>query len=125
MIKNVVLIMIGGGLGSGCRYLFSSFAYRWFGNGFAWGTLGVNLIGCFLIGLVYALTERSLIPATLRHFLMIGFLGGFTTFSAFALESVNFISNGQVFNAVLNLTLNNLAGLILVACGIWLTRYFF
>ncbi len=123
MMKSIILIMVGGGLGSACRYLFSAFAGRWLGNGFAWGTLGVNLGGCLMIGLVYALAERSLIPVSLRHFLMAGFLGGFTTFSAYALESVNLMRNGDILNAMLNLTLNNLAGFILVLCGIWLARY--
>ncbi len=121
MFKNLFVVMVGGGAGSACRYLFSLIALRWFGNGFPWGTLGVNLIGCLLIGFLYGMVEKSLISSSTRLFLITGFVGGLTTFSTFALETVVF-QEGQPFLGMLNLAANNLGGLVLVIGGIWLGR---
>ena len=119
-----LLVFIGGGLGSGCRYLISNLAVRWFGKGFTWGTLGVNLLGCFIIGVLFGLIQKNLIDREARLFLMTGFLGGLTTFSTFALESVNFFQQGYVSHGLSNLFLNNFLGLVLVLSGIWLGNRF-
>lgn len=119
MFFNLILVLVGGGLGSACRYLFSLLAVKWFGNHFPMGTLGVNLIGCFLIGLGFSLAERTIISPTARLFLMTGFLGGLTTFSTYALESANFMGDGQVLTALTNIAANNLGGLALVFAGLW------
>lgn len=112
MFVNILLVIVGGGLGSACRYLFSFLAGKCFGNNFPIGTLGVNLIGCFLIGLVFSLAERSVISPTIRLLFMTGFLGGLTTFSTYALESSNFMLNGEFLTALSNIALNNLGGLL-------------
>jgi CrcB protein len=119
---NILFIIAGGGLGSACRYLFSLLAVKWFGNSFPLGTLGVNLIGCFLIGLGFSLAGRIIISPTVRLLLMTGFLGGLTTFSTYALESTNFMGNGQFLTALGNIALNNIGGLALVFLGLWLGR---
>lgn len=122
MITNILWVALGGGLGSICRYLFSHMAGRWFGAQFAWGTLGVNLAGCLLIGFGFALTEKSLLPPSVRLLFMTGFLGGLTTFSTFALETSNFLHGGNINAFLLNFALNNLGGLVLVFAGIQLGR---
>ena len=122
MLLNILLVIGGGGLGSACRYLFSLLAVKWFGNGFPMGTLGVNCIGCFLIGLGFSLAGRNLISSTTRLLFMTGFLGGLTTFSTYALESANFWGNGQFSTAFINMAANNLGGLALVFLGLWLGR---
>jgi len=98
-------------------------AVRWFGDGFPWGTLCVNLVGCFLIGLFFALgSERGILSPSARLFLMTGFLGALTTFSAFALESVNFGRGGLSTVVIANILANNVGGLALVVVGMLVGR---
>ncbi len=122
MIWNILLVVLAGGIGSAARYLFSIWAAKWLGTGFAWGTLGVNLIGCLLIGFVYSLAEKSVISPSVRLCVMTGFVGGLTTFSTFALESANYFRNGELLLGLANLAANDLGGLLLVVIGIWLGR---
>src|SRR5690242_1946848 len=96
-MKNILLVGLGGGIGSMLRYL----CQKWFGENypqpFPWGTFIVNLIGCFLIGMIYAASEKAtaITPQT-RLFLAAGFCGGFTTFSAFAFENMNLLHNRDI-----------------------------
>lgn len=120
MMINILLVVIGGGLGSACRYLFTLFATRLIGNQFPWGTLGVNLIGCFLIGLIFSLAGRNIVTPQFRLLFMTGFLGGLTTFSTYALESTNFWTGSEITAALTNIAINNLGGFILVLFGLWL-----
>jgi CrcB protein len=118
-------VIIGGGLGSACRYLFTVFTTRWFGNGFPLGTIGVNLAGCLIIGLLFSLTGRSFLTPQIRLLFMTGFLGGLTTFSTYALESANFIQSNEMISALINIALNNLGGLCLVLFGFWLGKFIY
>lgn len=122
MLQNIILVIIGGGLGSVCRYLFSLVAVKWFGNTFPMGTLGVNLIGCLLIGLGFSLAGRNIISPSVRLLFMTGFLGGLTTFSTYALESTNFLKGVDLFPALVNIVTNNIGGLALVLLGMWLGK---
>ncbi len=117
-MKDLVLIIVGGGAGSVCRYLLSAFANRRFGDSFAWGTMTVNLLGCLLIGFLVGLVDRSILPKTYRILLVTGFLGGFTTFSSFALESLGMILEGSVDKGLLNIGVNVLLGLGLTLAGL-------
>lgn len=123
MIINILLVIAGGGLGSACRYLFSQLATKWFGSNFPMGTLGVNLIGCFLIGVGFSLAGRNIISPSVRLLFMTGFLGGLTTFSTYCLESTNFMRSNQLLPALGNIAVNNLGGLVLVFVGLWLGKY--
>ncbi len=112
-------VAIGGALGSVARYACSAVALRWFGAGFPWGTLFVNVSGSFAIGLLAALMTadgRPLLGNDARAFAMIGVLGGFTTFSAFSLETLNLIRSGAIGAAGANVALS--VGLCLA--GTWL-----
>jgi CrcB protein len=122
MIINILLVIAGGGLGSACRYLLTLGATRFFGNIFPWGTLLVNLIGCFLIGLGFSLAGRDIISPQVKLLFMTGFLGGLTTFSTYALESANFWTDGATLAALTNIAVNNFGGLILVLTGLWLGK---
>jgi CrcB protein len=118
MIMNkVLLVFIGGGIGSATRYGTTLLAGKWFGTGFPWGTLAVNLTGCFLIGITLGLAEKSnLVQPSTRLFFVTGFLGGLTTFSSYAMESV-VAFRSSTFLALGNIAVNNLIGLALVAIG--------
>ena len=118
---QILLVAAGGALGALSRFGISAFSYHFLSTRTAWGTLKANLIGCLLIGMVFALIDqRQVFGPSERLFLMTGFLGAMTTFSTYALESVQFIRGGEVGLAVLNLAANNLAGVALVLVGIWL-----
>jgi fluoride exporter len=122
-LVKIGFVLIGGGLGSGCRYGASLMAVRLFGSAFAWGTLAVNLVGCLLIGLIFSLTDRTnLIGPLPRLFFVTGFLGGLTTFSSYALETAAFIDRGTSLIALSNFASNNVLGLVLVFAGMWIGR---
>jgi len=116
-MNKVLLVFIGGGIGSATRYGTTLLAGKWFGTGFPWGTLAVNLTGCFLIGITLGLAEKSnLVQPSTRLFFVTGFLGGLTTFSSYAMESV-VAFRSSTFLALGNIAVNNLIGLALVAIG--------
>jgi CrcB protein len=120
---KILLVMIGGGLGAVSRYLITLLSSRLYGSGFPWGTLFVNLSGCFLIGVSFALAEyRNILSPSARLFIMTGFLGGLTTFSTYALESVNFARSGDSSVSVINFILNNFIGMALVIVGMWIVK---
>lgn len=121
-MTKVILVFIGGGLGSATRYGATLLATRLFGSTFPWGTLGVNLAGCFLIGVLFGLSDRGALSPKARLVLMTGFLGGLTTFSTYALETAGFRRSDQLTGAVSNLLANNGAGLALVLVGMRLAQ---
>ena len=97
-MKSFILVFVGGGLGSGLRYLISN-AMNQYSKVLPFGTFAVNMIGCLLIGLVlgYAQKENTL-TSNQTLLLATGFCGGFTTFSAFANENLELLKNGEIFN---------------------------
>ena len=120
---KILMVMLGGSLGSLCRYGFALTAARLIGTRFPWGTLMANLTGCFLIGVSFALVERTnLLSPSARLFLMTGFLGALTTFSTYALETVVSVRGETSSIAFLNFFLNNALGLVLVLAGMWTIR---
>ncbi len=123
MVTKIVLVLIGGSIGALTRYGTSLLAVRLFGTAFPWGTLIVNLVGCFLIGLAFSLAERTpLMGPSARLFFVTGFLGALTTFSTYAQETVNSFRAGTHLVTTANILLNNVAGLALVMVGMWVGR---
>jgi CrcB protein len=122
MNMKILLVMAGGSLGALSRYGVALLAANLFGARFPWGTLIVNLTGCFLIGFAYSLGERtSLVSPSVRLFFMTGYLGALTTFSSYALETVNVAGAGSLI-ATTNFLFNNLFGIALVFLGMWVGR---
>ena len=119
-MKNLLLVMLGGSLGAASRYGVNLMAARAWGPYFPWGTLMVNLAGCFLIGLLFSLADRGrFLTPEMRLLLITGFLGAMTTFSTFSLESVNAVRAGLTLRPLVNVALNNIGGLSLTLLGIW------
>ena len=100
-MSQFALICVGGAVGTGVRYLTGLLAVHWLGAGFPYGTLAVNLAGAFLIGLAQQLAG-ALIPEAVRLFLVVGVLGGMTTYSAFTFETVRLIEEGEAVAALRN-----------------------
>lgn len=121
MIK-LLYILIGGAIGTYLRYAVSGYSYKLFDWLFPIGTLVVNLIGSFIIGLIWGLFESSSLSPNIRVFLFIGILGGFTTFSTYMLETLNLYRDGEVKMAIFNLLANNIFGLIMVILGFFLSK---
>ena len=122
MVK-ILLVMLGGGLGALSRYEITLIAAKYIDSRIPWGTLFANLIGCLLIGVAFALAERSAaFPPAARLFFMTGFLGGLTTFSTYALEHVNAVRTGTYLMALANFLMNNVGGAVLLLAGMWLTH---
>ena len=114
-MSQFALICVGGAVGTGVRYLAGLLAVHWLGAGFPYGTLAVNLAGAFLIGLLQQLAG-ALIPEAVRLVLVVGVLGGMTTYSAFAYETVRLMTLAEWGKAWTNLAVTT--GLCLVLC--WL-----
>jgi len=114
-----LLVMLGGSLGAASRYGVGLLTAKFWGTNFPWGTLLVNLVGCFIIGLLFALADRSrLLTPDVRLLLITGYLGALTTFSSFTLETVNAGLAGLTFQSVTNILINNVGGLSLTYLGL-------
>ena len=125
-MREVIVIGLSGALGSISRYLASGFAYRIFGEQFAYGTIAVNIIGCFALGMVMEISlVTDLLPRTLRLAVTIGFLGAFTTFSTFGYETHQYMESGSWWLAFLNVAGNVLFGIVAVWAGLALGRAMF
>ena len=116
---------MGGAVGAVCRYGVSLLAIKHFKGHLALGTIAVNLAGCFLIGLAFALWQNK--PGlhqaeNLRMFIWIGFLGAFTTFSTYMMESVDYLNKGYYGLALANIGVSTIAGLALVLAGMWVGK---
>jgi CrcB protein len=119
----LLLIGLGGFAGAISRYLVDGFVADRTAGAFPWGTLAVNLTGSFLLGLLFAMTaERAILPADVRGPVMIGFIGAYTTFSTFMLESWVLIENGSYVPAITNLGGSVMLGLAAVFVGLTLGR---
>jgi fluoride exporter len=118
MMGKLLLIGLAGLVGTLSRYWLSGAFSSRYGETFPLGTLVVNLVGCFLVGLLYyLLQERFPVNETVRTIILIGLLGGFTTFSSFGLQTFKLLQDGQFGLAALNVTVANLIGLFLVWAG--------
>ena len=124
-ILDLVYVGLGGLIGSVGRYLASGAAHQIFpGLYFPIGTAVVNIIGCFLIGILTGLAEmRNLLSPEMRLFLLIGLLGGFTTFSTFGHETLALLRDGQLLHAVGNVLIQVVIGLSGVWLGYTIARY--
>lgn len=121
MFLPYFLIFVGGGLGSMCRYIVSTYMLKGTGLSFPWPTLAVNLSGCLLIGIFIGLLVRRQ-TETPYWLLVTGFCGGFTTFSTFSNETFQLLRQGMWLTAVSYVLLSFIGGLGCTACGYTLSK---
>jgi fluoride exporter len=110
-------VALGGALGAVSRFALSGWIQRMMGERFPWGTLGVNLVGCFLLGFLVGRWERATAPASWRLLWGVGFLGAFTTYSTFALETGTMIRDGAWTGAGSYALLHLVLGVVAVFAG--------
>lgn len=121
-MRIILLIGLGSFIGGISRYLFSLLFYNKGFYAFPYATLTVNIVGCFLIGIVYGITQRNGLSNEWRLFLATGVLGGFTTFSAFSYESISLIRDGQTSQALVYIASSVILGLLATWAGLALTQ---
>jgi CrcB protein len=125
MFRTLLLVGTGGFFGSISRYLVSRAMQNSFPSAFPYGTFAVNIAGCFLIGLIYGISEKSsLLTSGWKLFLAVGFCGGFTTFSTFANENLALLRDGEFFNFFLYTGLSVLLGIAATFAGVLITKIF-
>ena len=123
MIQKIAWLALAGALGTVSRYGLAGLVQRLSGGSFPWGTLVVNLLGCFLAGLLWGMFEkRGVVTALPRTVLLVGFLGAFTTFSTMTLETTEMLRASELVYATANLTLQNGIGLAAIFAGTMLGR---
>ncbi|MEI8047269.1 MAG: fluoride efflux transporter CrcB [Bacteroidota bacterium] len=123
MIRLLFLVGTGGFLGTVSRFLTSRYFTMYFPSSFPLGTFVVNVIGCFLIGLIYGISEKgNFLNTEWRLFLTVGFCGGFTTFSAFAAENMAMLRDNEFFNFFLYTGSSIFVGLLATFAGIMLIK---
>lgn len=116
-MTQIAFIAVGGAIGALMRFWMSNGIYALLGRGFPYGTLSVNVLGSLMIGILYVvMIERSEFDPVWRALLITGFLGAFTTFSAFSIETMNLLESGEVLKAMLNVFLS----VVLCVSACWL-----
>jgi len=124
-MQKVLWIGLGGGLGTILRYVVSSMDYRFSQGVFPISTFVVNVTGSLVIGFLWGFFERVDVGSGVRLFILIGILGGYTTFSTFALENLNLLRDGEIRIAMANILVTNLLGLAAVFLGFNMARMLF
>ena len=111
-------IMLAGGLGSLLRYAVTEALEHFVGKSFPWGTMLVNLLGCFVFGILWALFTKGQLNDDQRLILLVGFLGGFTTFSSFGFHNEEMLTHAQWGQLLANVLIQNIVGIAAVWLGI-------
>jgi len=124
VLQKILLLALAGGLGTLSRYGLAGLVQRWTGGAFPWGTLAVNLMGCFAFGVLWSLMEmRHSITGEVRAIILVGFMGAFTTFSTFIFESGALLQAAEWWKALGNLAVQNGAGLVCLFAGLTIGRW--
>ncbi len=123
-MNHVIAIAIGGAAGSVLRYWMSTAVYHSLGRAFPYGTLAVNVLGCLLMGVLFVIfTVRGTSDGVWRAGMLIGVIGGFTTFSAFSMETFILIEEGAVLKALVNMAASLALCIVATWVGVAMTRY--
>ena len=122
-MKILLAVGLGSFIGGVARYLITLLIQNKFISTFPYGTLAVNIIGCFLIGIIYGLSDRGNVGAEWRIFLATGIMGGFTTFSSFSNDTVSMLRDAQYWQALSYIGTSVLVGIAATFVGISLIKY--
>lgn len=123
MLKSLLIVGTGSFIGGAMRYLLSTYIKNMYGQTFPWGTLVVNLLGCFVFGIIFALfSKHNSANNTFCLLLTTVICGGFTTFSTFANESVQMIQNGNIGEFIGYMSTSVIIGIALIALGYWIVK---
>lgn len=124
MFQKLLLIAVAGALGTLARYGMTGAVQNVLGKDFPWGTVSVNLLGCLLFGVVWGLTMESRLTVSpeVRIILLVGFMGGFTTFSSFGFEAAKLLEDSEWLLALWYMALQNVGGLVAMFVGLALGR---
>jgi len=118
MWVSSIWVGVGGVIGTLCRYWLSESFAAWLGSGFPWGTVFINITGCFIIGFFSTLTGtdgRFIVSPVVRSFFMVGICGGYTTFSSFSLQTLNMVQKGDWSTAGFHIA----GSVIMCLLGVW------
>lgn len=124
-MKHLLFIAMGGSLGAITRYILSKNIQNLFNHIYPLGTLFVNATGSFLIGFLFFFFENIIISNDIKSFLTIGFLGAYTTFSTYSLETINFIRDGEIKVGLMNMIVSNIVCMTMVVAGMICSRLIF
>lgn len=123
MLKTILIIALGGAVGSVLRFLTSLLVNKFWSNYFPLATFLTNVLGCFLIGYFFGILEKlQLTNSDIKGLLITGFCGGFTTFSTFGLESIELFQNQNSFSGILYISLSLILGLMAVSYGLFVAK---
>lgn len=122
-MRLILIVGAGGFIGSVCRYLLSIFVQQKAASEFPFGTLSVNIIGCLLIGIMFGVAQRMQMSGEWRLLLITGVLGGFTTFSAFSIETINLFKGGNLSYVFIYILSSVIVGLAATLAGAWLSGF--
>jgi len=124
-LMQLFAVGIGGSLGAMSRFVVSNQVYFWMGRNFAWGTLTVNVLGSFIIGLLTILMiNKFQASVEVRSLFIVGFLGAFTTFSTFSFETYTYLQTGEITKAVINIAISVTTCILAVWLGMLLGKQF-
>lgn len=116
---QILSLLVGGAFGTLSRFMLSAVVNRSAGTGFPYGTMSVNLLGCFILGVLVTVSEsRYFLTPNLKLLLIVGFCGAFTTFSTFIIETANLMKDGETTKAFLNVMLSVVVGFIVLRLGV-------
>jgi CrcB protein len=121
-MTNLILLFVAGGLGTLARYGMNQLAASVITHDFPYGTSVINAIGCLLFGVALGLVNEKVLPSAYAPVVMVGFLGAFTTFSAFAAEAHDLMQNARWFAFAAYLTVQNVLGILFVGLGLRLAQ---
>jgi CrcB protein len=122
---HCLYIAIGGGIGALSRYFSSQFINSFINAKFPFGTMSVNCVGALAAGFLINIFDMFSINVKWKLFLITGFLGGYTTFSTYSLETVQYLINGNIKHAVMNILSNNILCILFMLLGMWLNKIIF
>jgi CrcB protein len=123
-MKEISLVFIGAGLGGVCRFVLGSLIISIMGKNFPWATMSINLIGSFLMGFLFVLISNRLadLAPLLTPLILVGILGGFTTFSSFSIETLKLIQNGKLAYALTYVLISTIIGVSFAGLGFMIAQ---